>query len=88
MLAGIGGQGLLTTAPDGALPTDAQAGFAQENIQYAQYGNTVGQMPGEQANAYAYQQQIYPPGSAVEGQQYTSTYDKIRSIILPKLSIF
>ncbi|CAF0763744.1 unnamed protein product [Adineta steineri] len=65
-----GGQGLLASASDGSLPVAGHPGFMQENVQYASYGNAGGQMPGEQQNAYAYQQTGYSHESAVEGQQY------------------
>ena len=63
-----GGQGLLATAADASLPMGGQVGFAQDNLQYASFGNVAGQVPGDQQNAYAYQQGVYSQGSSVEGQ--------------------
>jgi hypothetical protein len=52
-----------------------QAGFAQENAQYASFGQDVNQISGEQQHAaYAYQQTAYSNGSTVEGQQYARKY--------------
>ena len=39
-------------------------------MQYAPYGNQGGPLPGDQQNAYAYQQGGYSHESTVEGQQY------------------
>jgi len=67
-------QGLLASASNGSLTGTGQAGFLPENVQYAAYGNvvgnTVGQVPGEQQGGYVYQQGAYSSGSTVEGQQY------------------
>lgn len=53
-----------------------QAGFAQENLQYAAYGNAAvggaGLVSGEQQGGFMYQQTAYSSGSTVEGQQYGS----------------
>ncbi|CAF0874603.1 unnamed protein product [Rotaria sordida] len=68
----VGGQGLLATAADGSIPLGGQAGFVQDNIQYASYGNVAGQLSGDQQNAFAYPQAVYSHGSTVEGQQYVA----------------
>ena len=65
-----GEQGLLASASDGSLAGAGQAGFGQENVQYAAYGNVAGQVPGEQQGAFAYQQTAYSNVSTAEGQQY------------------
>ncbi|CAF3452199.1 unnamed protein product [Rotaria sp. Silwood1] len=67
-----GGQGLLATAADATVPLGGQAGFVQDNLQYGAFGNVAGQVPGDQQNAYAYQQAVYSHGSTVEGQQYVA----------------
>ncbi|CAF0853156.1 unnamed protein product [Adineta ricciae] len=63
-----GGQGLLASASDGSLPAGGHPGFAQENVQYANYPNAGGQVLNDQQ--YAYQQQAYSHESTVEGQQF------------------
>jgi len=68
----VAGQGLLASGSDGSLPIPGQGGFVQENVQYAQFGHGVGQVPGDPQSAYAYQQNIYSHGSTVEGQQYAA----------------
>jgi hypothetical protein len=50
-----------------------QGGYTQDNVQYASYANAAGQVPGEQQNAYAYQQTGYSQGSTIEGQQYAGS---------------
>lgn len=66
-----GGQGLLASASDGSLPVAGHQSFAQENVQYAQYGNAGAQIPADQQHAYAYQQQAsYAHENVPEGQQY------------------
>jgi len=71
-----GDQGLLASASNGSLPGTGQAGYIQENVQYAAYGNvaanSAGQVPGEQQGGYIYQQATYSSGSTVEGQQYAA----------------
>lgn len=68
LLAGSVDPGLLTAAPEGGVPIDAQAQFSQENIQY------LGQQGiQDQQNAFAYQQQAaYSQASTAEGQQYAA----------------
>ena len=69
-----GDQGLLASASSGSLSGAGQAGFMQENVQYAAYGsvpgNPVGQVAPEQQGAFMYQQTAYSSGSTAEGQQY------------------
>lgn len=69
-----GEQGLLASASNGSLSAGGQGAFAQENVQYAAYGNgaasTSGQAGGEQQGAYMYQQTAYSAGSTVESQQF------------------
>ncbi|CAF4234939.1 unnamed protein product [Rotaria magnacalcarata] len=66
------GQGLLAGATDGAIPVGGQAGFVQDNAQYASFASGAGSVSGDQQNAYAYQQTVYSQGSTVEGQQYAA----------------
>jgi hypothetical protein len=71
-----GEQGLLASASDGSLAPNGQAGYAQENVQYAAYdngaANGAGLGPGEQQGGFIYQQAAYSSGSTVEGQQYAA----------------
>ncbi|CAF3375622.1 unnamed protein product [Rotaria sp. Silwood1] len=71
-----GDPGLLASASNGSLTANGQAGFIQDNVQYAAYGNGVAngvdQVPGEQQGGYIYQQAAYSNGSTVEGQQYAA----------------
>ena len=60
---------------DASLAGVGQAGFAQENVQYAAYGQAAGQAGLDQSNAYAYQQQAaYSSASTMEGQQYSGNF--------------
>ncbi|CAF5184687.1 unnamed protein product, partial [Rotaria magnacalcarata] len=63
---------LLAGATDGAIPVGGQAGFVQDNAQYASFASGAGSVSGDQQNAYAYQQTVYSQGSTVEGQQYAA----------------
>jgi glucose/arabinose dehydrogenase len=69
------GQGLLASASDGSLAgAGGQAGFGQENVQYAAYSGQAGQIAGDQQGGFVYQQAAYSNVSTVEGQQYAGQF--------------